>query len=404
MASAESGVRTAFRIVLVLALVVAGVAAGVWLLQGEDHAPSETPLSVAAALSSDTSGYARATAPRTFQFPADHGPHPEFRTEWWYYTGNVAAADGRRFAYQFTIFRTALKPPGALPGGADTLLSGEGDETWATSQLYMAHLALTDAGAGRHTAFERFSRGAAGLAGAQADPYRVWLEDWQVMGRPGADSVQIRADAGDFALDVVLSRSKPIAFQGDRGFDRKGPEPGNASYYFSMTRMATAGTIRSGGATYEVAGWSWMDREWSTSALSGDQVGWDWFSLQLDNGMEVMYYQLRRDDGSADEFTSGSITDPHGDIQRISASDVQLKTLGTWMSPQTGTRYPSEWSLEVPKAEVHLEIEPLVADQELELSIRYWEGAVRVRGTSEGKPVEGFGFVEMTGYGEEDVR
>lgn len=372
-------------------IVAAAVAATVVLLSRDTNESIEKSLTVAAALSSDTSGYARATAPRPFQFPADNGPHPDFRTEWWYYTGNLAGVDGRRYAYQFTIFRTALTPPA----------SESTPETWATRQLYMAHLALTDVGSGEHVAFERFSRGAAGLAGAEADPYRVWIEDWQVDGLGGADSVRIRAREGDVALDLVLSRTKPIVLQGDRGFDRKGPEPGNASYYYSMTRMATAGTVHAGGESNRVEGWSWMDREWSTSALSGDQVGWDWFSLQLDDHTEVMYYRLRQGDGSTSPFSSGSIVSLEGDVRSLSAEDVLLKTVDTWRSPATGIRYPSGWNLEIPATESNLEITPLIEDQELDVSIRYWEGAVRVRGRHEGRAVEGWGFVEMTGY-EED--
>lgn len=374
------------------------MAAAVVLLTQETSEPVETSLTVAAALSSDTSGYARATAPHAFVFPADHGPHPDYRTEWWYYTGNVVGEGDRRFAYQFTLFRTALRPADAAPPAMQPDTSGQ---EWSTRQLYMAHLAVTDVRSGEHVAFERFSRGAAGLAGAEADPYRIWIEDWHVDGIGGADTVRIRAKDGDTGLDLVLARTKSIVLQGDRGFDRKGPEPGNASYYFSMTRMATTGSIISGGEIYDVDGWSWMDREWSTSALSGDQVGWDWFSLQLEDGSEVMYYRLRDADGATSSFSSGSIVDSAGGVRPLSAEDVQLRTPGTWTSPTTGTEYPSEWKLEIAATGTVLDIEPLIPDQELDVSIRYWEGAVRVEGRHRGRPVTGLGFVEMTGYGEE---
>lgn len=380
------------RMVYVLILILAGVIAAAVLLAGNDQEPIETSLSVAAALSADTTGYARAAGPREFVFPADHGPHPDFRTEWWYYTGNVASSEGRHFGYQFTLFRTALSATQEVSNG-----------TWATRQLYMAHLALADAGAGEHVAEERFSRGAAGLAGAEADPFRVWLEDWEVEGLPGADSVRITADAGEFALHLVLARAKPIVFQGDKGFDRKGPELGNASYYFSMTRMSTTGTVTSGGATYDVIGLSWMDREWSTSALSNDQVGWDWFSLQLENGAEVMYYRLRQRDGSTSPYSGGTVVAPQGETHPIHAEDVHLDVVDTWTSRSSGIQYPAAWRLGIAEAETLLDIEPLFADQELELSIRYWEGAVRVSGIYDGRPVDGFGFVEMTGYGESDA-
>ncbi len=368
------------------------VAALVVLLSKETSDPVDESLSVAAALSADTSGYARATAPRPFQFPRDHGPHLDFRTEWWYYTGNLAGQDGRRFAYQFTIFRTALAA--AAPENAEG--------TWSTRQLYMAHFAVTDVRSGEHVAFERFSRGAAGLAGAVAEPYRVWIEDWQVEGLGGADSVRIQAREEDLALDLVLTRTKPVVFHGDRGFDRKGPEPGNASYYFSMTRMASSGTIHSGGEVHRLSGLSWMDREWSTSALSEDQVGWDWFSLQLDDGTDVMYYRLRRADGSTSGFSGGSIIDPQGNLESIYADDVRLQALGHWTSPTTRYRYPVEWRLEIARMETALDVEPVLEDQELDVSIRYWEGAVRVNGTHRGSAVEGLGFVEMTGYEAEE--
>lgn len=396
----------------ILAIVVLGAAVLVLNVLVRGTGPADTDedtLSLAAALSSDTSGYARADAVRPFHFPADHGPHPDFRTEWWYYTGNLLAESGRRFAYQFTIFRTALAPP----ADADSVLSPSSashvptqratDETWSTRQLYMAHFALTDVRSGTHVAFERFSRDAADLAGAEADPYRVWLEDWEVMGLPGADSVRIRAAEEDLTLDLVLSRAKPIVLRGDRGLDQKGPDPGNASYYYSMTRMATRGTIYENGTEHSVRGWSWLDREWSTSALSSDQVGWDWFSLQLDDDVEVMYYRLRRSDGSTGAYSNGVITEPDGQDQFLSTADVQLDVLGTWESPTSGIGYPSSWRLEIPKADAVLALEPLVADQELNVSIRYWEGAVRVRGTYRGQSVEGYGFVELTGYGDEET-
>ena len=381
-------------------LFIAGFVAA-FLLTRERPEPERAPLRVADALSSDTTGYARAEAPRPFHFPEDHGPHPDFRTEWWYYTGNLEGPGGRRFAYQLTLFRNALAPqrPNDLRP-----VSSDSAATWSTRQLYMGHLAVTDAEAGEHVAFERFSRGAAGLAGAQAEPFRVWLEDWQVQGLPGADSVAITARAGEYGLDLVLARTKPILLQGENGLDVKGPEPGNASYYFSMTRLRTAGTIIANGDAYRVAGWSWLDREWSTSALSEDLVGWDWFSLQLEDDIELMYYRLRRRDGTTSPYSSGAISDANGDVRILGADDARATVADTWTSRETGITYPSEWRLEVPSAEMVLDLEPLVADQELDVTVRYWEGAVRVRGTYEGRPVDGWGFVELTGYGDEMPR
>ena len=388
------------RFLLWATVFIVGFAAAVLLTRRRSE-PERTPLRVADALSSDTSGYARASAPRPFRFPEDHGPHPDFRTEWWYYTGNLEGPGGRRFAYQLTIFRNALAPP--RPGDVRAV-SFDSAATWSTRQVYMGHFALTDAEAGEHVAFERFSRGAAGLAGAQSEPFHVWLEDWQIHGLPGADSVAITARSADYGLDLVLARAKPILLQGEEGLDVKGPEPGNASYYFSMTRLRTAGTIIANGASYPVTGWSWLDREWSTSALSEDLVGWDWFSLQLGEDVELMYYRLRRHDGTTSPYSSGAISDANGEARILSAGDARVKVADTWTSRATGISYPSGWTLEVPSAETVLDLEPLVADQELDVTVRYWEGAVRVSGTYQGREVDGWGFVEMTGYGDEMPR
>ncbi len=266
-------------IALILALAVVGV------LASRDRArPALQASLVAQAAPADLNGFARAEGPRPLVFPDDHGPHDDFQTEWWYFTGNLTAESGEQFGYQLTFFRRALAPP------ADRVAR---DSTWAAEQVYLAHFALTDVADGKHVAFERLARGAAGLAGAQAAPFRVWLEDWAVsavgdgslsdIGAP----VHLSATEGDTSLDLTLRNGKPPVLQGDRGYSRKGPEPGNASYYYSLTRLATEGTVAVGGQTYQVQGASWMDHEFSTSALGPEQVGWDWFSLQLDDGTEL---------------------------------------------------------------------------------------------------------------------
>lgn len=337
----------------------------------------------------DTEGYARAFAPRPFVFPADHGPHPEYRQEWWYFTGNLATPEGRRFGFQLTFFRTALTPAPAERASA-----------WAADQAYMAHFTLSDIEAGRFHAFERFSRAALGLAGASAQPFRVWLEDWSAQGT-GDDAalpMRLRAAQDGVAIDLILDSLKPPVLQGDRGLSQKGPAPGNASYYYSLTRMPTRGTVRIGSESFQVEGSSWMDREWSTSALSGDQVGWDWFALQLSDGRELMYYQLRRRDGSADPFSSGVLVQADGAGRRLAPQEVELGVAGHWQSPRTGVRYPSRWTIHIPAEELELEVVPRLAGQELDLAVRYWEGAVQARGTARGRPVTGQGYVELTGY------
>jgi predicted secreted hydrolase len=343
----------------------------------------------------DTVGYERALEPRPFSFPADHGPHEGFRTEWWYVTGNLAAADGRRFGFQFTIFRSALSPV------APDLASG-----WATNQAYMGHFTLTDVERGTFRAYERFARGAGGLAGAvgqsPSSSFRVWVEDWSLAGAPGASAFPMRlhGSSDEVSLDLVLDRGKPVVLQGDRGLSQKGPEPGNASYYYAHTRLPAEGSVVVEGDTIAVSGLAWMDREWSTSALSGDQVGWDWFSLQLDDGWEVMVYQLRLADGTPDPLSDGVLVDPAGaKVPLTWGSDLQLETTDRWTSSLDGAVYPSGWRLRVPGRGVDLAIVPLVDDQELDLAFRYWEGAVRVTGTGVGgRPVTGLGYVELTGY------
>ncbi len=342
------------------------------------------------AAAADVAGFARASGPAPLHFPADYGPHDDYQTEWWYYTGNLETANGRHFGYQFTLFRRAVLPPAARVTRASD---------WAAEQIYMGHFALTDVAGGRFRAFERFARGAAGLAGARAEPYQVWLEDWQVAavpGRPGVTRVQARAD--DVAIDLTLTDAKGPVLQGDRGYSQKGPDPGNASYYYSLTRLISEGQVTVGGSTYAVAGLSWKDHEYSTSALAANQVGWDWFALQLDDGSEVKVFQLRRDDGSVDPFSAGSVVDPQGNVTRLSHGDFQIEVLDAWRSPRTQAEYPSRWRLTIPSLALQLELEPWLADQELNVSYAYWEGAVRVSGASGGQAVAGNGYVELTGY------
>jgi predicted secreted hydrolase len=362
--------------------------AAVGVLGAEGREPT---LQVAEALGgTDTEGYARAFTPRTFRFPEDHGPHPDFRTEWWYWTGNLSTEDGREFGYQFTLFRNALAPE-----------APERDSAWGTRQVYLGHLALSDIGGGRFHATERFSREALGLAGARAEPFRVWLEDWSAEA-VGGDAMPLRLTArGDgVALSLELEAGKPPVSQGREGLSQKGAEPGNASYYYSHTRMPSRGQVTVEGRVYEVTGLSWMDREWSTSALGEDQVGWDWFSLQLSDGSELMYYQLRLRDGSADVFSAGTLVPAEGPPVRLSREDVRLEVLDTWKSPRSGASYPSRWRLSVPSRGLALEVAPALANQELQVSVRYWEGSVRIQGSHAGQPVTGRGYVELTGYGD----
>jgi predicted secreted hydrolase len=334
-------------------------------------------------------GYARATTPRPFHFPEDHGPHPEFRTEWWYWTGNLTTQDGRDFGYQLTFFRNALAPE-----------APERASAWGSRHLYMGHFALSDIQGGRFHASERFSREALGLAGARGQPFRVWLEDWsaEALG-PGALPLRLHANAEGVTLELELEAGKPPVLQGERGLSQKSAEPGNASYYYSLTRMPSRGRVTVEGRTFEVTGLSWMDREWSTSILGENQVGWDWFALQLSDGSELMYFQLRQRDGSSD-FSGGTFIPPQGEPMRLTREDVQLQVQDTWRSPHSGVSYPARWRLAVPSQGLELRFAPALADQELPVSVRYWEGAVRIEGARAGQSVTGRGYVELTGYGD----
>ena len=364
-------------------------------------------------------GFAVADRVRILQFPRDHGPHPDFKHEWWYYTGNLRTTTGRRFGFQVTYFRIAAAPPAGRPARTSH---------WASDQVYMAHVAVSDVQGGQFHHAERFARGALGLAGASpelGDPpgtaHRVWLEDWQSTALPVDEDapcasalasgrclvVELKAAAGEAKLQLRLESQRPLVLQGEQGLSRKSSEPGNASYYYSFTRMAVSGALRLGGQVLPVTGQAWMDREWSTSALSEAQEGWDWFALQLDDGTDLMFYQLRRKDGMADPHSAGvlvglaaSPTAGSGaNTVPLAASDVVIDVEDYWTSPHTGARYPARWRLRVPAASLDLRVTPHLADQELHRTqVVYWEGAVGVQGTREGRPVRGDGYVELAGY------
>jgi predicted secreted hydrolase len=345
------------------------------------------PQSVLPALwNTGAQAYAQADHIRRFHFPKDHGAHPAFRHEWWYFTGNLKTAGGRRFGYELTIFRIALSP----------LVSRSGSR-WATNQLYMAHLALTDKQARRFYAFERFARGALGLAGARAAPFKVWLEDWSVaaIGKEGL-RWRLKAAIGKLAITLELDAGKPTVLQGDHGLDLKSAQ-GHASYYYSYTRLNTVGRLRIGDNVFQLRGLSWLDREWSSGALARDQAGWDWFALQLDNGFDLMFYRLRKDKGPTDRNSSGAWVSPRGAKTSLAYDEVILKTLAYWDSP-LGGKYPARWRLHLPEQDCRLTIKPILADQELNVSVRYWEGAVDVGGACRSRPVSGWGYVELTGY------
>jgi len=376
------------RIPILMAILLAALGTVCYLAGVRGKAPQKgRVLGVSEVLGgAPAAGFARALAPRRFAFPADHGPHPTFRNEWWYFTGNLKGDDGRRFGYQLTFFRVALSPH-PLPRAS----------RWGTSEIFMAHFAVTDVGGKRFHYAERFSRGALGLAGSGGEPLLVHLEDWSAQETAAHPwSMRLSAADGDMALQLEVKSLTPEILNGEAGLSRKSATPGNASYYYSIPRMATTGTIRLGKERFLVSGLSWLDREWSTSALERDQVGWDWFALQLDDGRDLMIYRLRKRDGGSDPFSGGTLVLADGSSRSLSSDQVQLEVKDSWTSQKSGARYPAIWHVRIPAQGIDLEITPRLADQELVTSFRYWEGAVAVQGLN-GSP-GGSGYLEMTGY------
>ncbi|RNC70116.1 MAG: carotenoid 1,2-hydratase [Desulfuromonadales bacterium] len=381
---------SARRYAVVSALILCAVALFLVLTPKRQFTGEAQGLRVADALRAHPDeGFARATEPRRFVFPEDHGPHPGFRTEWWYFTGNLATGDGRRFGYQLTFFRVALSPEPV-----------QRTSRWGTDHIITAHFALTDVAGKRFHHAERYGREALGLAGAGGRPLRVWLDDWSAVetgNRPWR--MHLTAREGEAEIDLTVSARRPEVLNGEGGLSRKGGEQGNASYYYSIPRLETAGTVTVAGRTYSVSGLSWLDREWSTSALGAAQSGWDWFALQLDDGRDIMFYLLRNRDGSSDPWSSGTLVAADGSYRHLSRDQVRIDVLDRWPSPATGIRYPSRWRFRIPAEGVDLEIVPRLADQELRTTVRYWEGAVSVQSRIPGGSA-GSGYVELTGYGE----
>ncbi len=383
------------RIGMSAALLVALMIAG-WVVLRPPEARSEARATVAG-LQRDANSdrFARALQVRPFEFPRDHGPHDDYQTEWWYYTGNLLDPSGRHFGYQLTFFRRALVPP-----DEQAQLAGR-PSVFAFNQVYFAHFALTDSAAGEHVSFERYSRGAAGLAGAQASPYRVFVEDWSaasIAADGDATRVRLVAAQDGYAIDLTLTNTKPLVFHGDRGLSQKSPNPENASYYYSMTRLATEGRIVTPRGIFSVRGLSWLDREWSTSALDDDTAGWDWFSLQFDDQREIMFFKLRRKETGETNFAKGTYIAADGRAALLRQGDVQLDVLERWTSPHTGATYPVRWRMAIPRYDLEIEIAARIPDQEMRLTQLYWEGAVAFEGRSSDGPARGMGYVEMTGY------
>ena len=377
------------RRLLILPLIIFLALLWTWILQrGDEDALEAQPPAVRIGGNVAPIEFARAFEPRSFAFPTDHGPHLKYQTEWWYFTGNLEDADGGHFGYQLTFFRRGLSPE------APERLS-----TFATNQVYFAHLAITDVPGGSHHEVERFSRGAAGLAGAVGDPFQVWLEDWRLeaLNEQGS-SLHLSATDGDFGLDLTLDSQKPIVLHGFDGLSPKSAEPGNASYYLSFTRLETSGELTVDGERFDIRGESWFDHEWSTSALGPKALGWDWFGLQLSDGRDLMLAVIRNADGTIDQVSGGTMVEADGSFRSLVSGEFELNVLDRWISPNSGAAYPASWQISVPSAGLELTLTPWLKDQEMNTSFVYWEGAVNITGISNGVDIVGHGYVELTGY------
>jgi len=385
-AQAASKLCSRWRCVIVCGCLV--VTSPVGCGDGSDDATPDAAPSLSQTLGGgEASGFARAIGPRHWRFPRDHGPHPDYRTEWWYLTGNLDDAAGRRYGFQLTFFRTGLAP------GAP-----ERPARWATRSVWMAHFAITDVAAERFVFRERFARGGAmGLAGAERDPVHVWLEDWRLRRRP-AGAWRLTAATEAMRLVLTLDPRKPPVRNGERGLSRKGPEPGQASYYYAIPRLQAKGWLHRGKRRAAVTGRAWLDREWSTGSLPEATAGWDWFALQLDDGTDVMIYRLRPTGGGTSRFSAATITDADGTARHLETDEFSVTVTDHWTRAD-GTRYPSSWRIDVATDERTLHVRPVLADQAVDASVRYWEGAVDVRA---GGDAVGRGYVELTGYATAD--
>jgi predicted secreted hydrolase len=319
-----------------------------------------------------------------YQFPRDHFNHPEFQTEWWYYTGNVHTSGGREFGFELTFFRRALKPEQATSG------------VWEARDLWLAHLSLSDIDGGHFYHHERLNRTGPGLAGADASQSRIWNGNWETRRSADGATQQLRAVAADFDLELMLESRKPPVIHGVDGISQKAAGQGRASHYISLTRLATRGTVGVGGETLPVDGSTWMDHEFFTQQLDSANAGWDWLSLQLVDGSDLMLFRLRRKDGSIDGFSAGTYVDPQGRSRHLAAADFALVP-----GPERYGAYPISWTVRVPSLGIDAAVSTRLPQQELTgsaITPPYWEGAIKAIGIRGSQPLGGVGFLEMTGY------
>jgi predicted secreted hydrolase len=346
------------------------------------------PWSEIGGASGSATEWLRITSPPALALPRDHGGHPEVRTEWWYLTANLVDSGGRRYGVQVTFFRHGIDP--SEPRADQAPLR--------TRHALAAHLAIAEVDARRFRHGERVWRADGGFAGFRTDDLGVWLGDWE-LDRLDGDVIAAKASdrAAGIAVDLRFRPTKPLVRHGDRGYSRKGADPGNASAYVSWTRLEVVGTVTLDGRARAVRGAGWFDHEWGTSQLGEGVVGWDWLSLRLDGASELMVYRLRRGDGSPDRFSSGTLVRPDGSTRRLDMADIELTATAWWTSRVTGGEYPARWRIRVPSEGIDVVVAPLVAAAEVDgrrsTGVVYWEGPVRLSGSHGGE-----GYAELTGY------
>ena len=323
-----------------------------------------------AGLGTDVDGFSSPQRPAQFDFPTDHGPHYDYRIEWWYLTANLEGLDGTPYGLQWTLFRSAL--------------TSDGGKGWSSPQLWMGHAAVTTPDA--HFVTERLARGGIGQAGVQADPFEAWIDDWQLVG-PDFATLTMTASGPDFAYDMVLNSDGPLVFHGDEGYSVKSAE-GQASFYYSQPFYAIEGTLILPTGSIEVAGDAWLDREWSSQPLSDNQTGWDWFSLSLEDG-KLMGFRLRQTDGSY--YTSATWIDPNGSATSYANGAFEADPVA--ISDVGGRDVPTTWNVRLPDRGVDVEVTAINPQAWMDTSVPYWEGPIIVLGSHTGR-----GYLEMTGY------
>lgn len=321
-----------------------------------------------------------------FQFPRDYFNHENYQTEWWYYTGNLRARDGRRFGFELTFFRQGVSR------AADA-------SPWFVHDVWMAHLALSDIYGHRFHHQERLNRSGPGIAGVDAATGMVWNGNWQAHIAPQEENLRGVGKDFDFALRLVPT--KPPDIQGEDGVSQKSGGVGHASHYFSLTRLDSNGWIHLNGEAYQVTGTSWMDHEFFTGFMTPDEAGWDWLSVQFKDGSELMLYRMRRKEGSIDPYSSGSYVNANGRSRFLSSRDFVMTPAGDiWTSPETKAAYPLRWHVVVPELHLDFYVTTPLRSQEMtgKFGPSYWEGAIDSAGARKDSRARGVGYLEMTGY------